>query len=71
MERMNSLQEASFNELHALLKCLEHYDKSGRDDAARWRETVFAEMRRRFAALDENTRATDAARAAREAAEKA
>ena len=64
---MNSLQEASFNELHALLKCLELYDKSGRDDAARWRETVFAEMRRRFAELEENARTTAAARAARDA----
>ena len=58
---MNSLQDASFEELHALLKCLELYDKSGRDDAARWRETVFAEMRRRFAELEEKTRTAQTA----------
>ena len=62
---MNSLQDASFEELHALLKCLELYDKSGRDDAARWRETVFAEMRRRFAELEQNATAMAAARTAR------
>jgi hypothetical protein len=67
MWTMNSLEDASFEELHALLKCLDHYDKSGRDDGAHWRELVFAEMRRRFAELKERTRVTDATRADRSA----
>ena len=64
---MESLKDLSFQELHALLSCLEHYAKSGRDEAAQWRESVFAEIRRRFAVLDESTKTMEAARAAREA----
>ena len=65
---MNSLKDLPFQELHALLACLEHYDKSGRDEAAQWREAVFAEIRRRFVVLDESTKTMEAARAARDAA---
>ena len=65
---MNSLQDASFQDLHAILQCLDQYDKSGAPHAAEWREAVFAEMRRRFAQFEENGKIKDAARAARDAA---
>jgi hypothetical protein len=65
---MNSLQDASFQDLNAILQCLEHYDKSGAPHAAEWREAVFAELRRRFAQFEENAKIKEAARAARDAA---
>lgn len=67
---MNSLQEASFAELNALLQCLDHYDKSGEPHGGEWRALVFAELRRRFAVLEENTKIMESARAARDAAAK-
>jgi hypothetical protein len=64
---MNSLQDASFPDLNAILQCLDHYDKSGAPHAAEWREAVFAEMRRRFAQFDANAKIKEAARTARDA----
>jgi len=49
MSPMNSLQDASFQDLNAILQCVEHYEKSGAPQAGEWRESVFVEMRRRFA----------------------
>ena len=63
---MNSLQDASFQDLNALLQCIEHYEKSGAPHAGEWREAVFAEMRRRFAQFEENAKIREAARAARD-----
>ena len=65
---MNTLQEASFQELAALLECIVHYEKGGAPHGAEWRELVFAELRRRFAVMEENTKIMEAARAARDAA---
>jgi len=67
MSAMNSLQDASFQDLHAILQCLDQYDKSGAPHAAEWREAVFAEMRRRFAQFDENAKIRETGRAARDA----
>ena len=65
---MNTLRDASFQDLEAILGCLDHLAQHGGvDDAARWRASVFAEMRRRFDAMDENMKAMEAARAARDA----
>ena len=66
---MNTLHDASFPDLAALLACIDAYEReSGHDEGPRWREEVFAEMRRRFAIFDENLKMMEAARAAREAA---
>ena len=62
---MNTMSDLSFSELNALLQCIDQYDKSGAPHAGEWRESVFTELRRRFAQFDEAKKTMDAARAAR------
>ena len=59
------MSELSFQELNALLECITHYEKGGAPHAGEWRESVFTELRRRFAQFDEAKKTMDAARAAR------
>lgn len=66
---MAPLSTLSYVELHALVKLIDDYEVAHADARARsWRDMAFAELRRRFDAIDDSMRINEEARAAREQA---
>ena len=67
MVRMAPLSSLSYVELHALVQLVGEYETTHGDGRApAWRELAFAELRRRFDAIDESQRIHAEAKAARE-----
>jgi len=66
---MAPLSSLSYAELHALVQLVDAYQTSHEDGRApAWRELAFAELRRRFDAIDESQRIHAESKAAREQA---
>lgn len=67
MSAMSTLNDVTATDLLSLVRLVDEYATTHDDGRApAWRDLVFAEVRRRFDAIEEGNRIREAARAARE-----